>query len=171
VNFRRFLPPQAIRLEMLTRLRPDGDVPEDFDPLGPRNVERIRFGVIEEIADLLDTTGQTGNRTRLSRDLYNREKRAGTAVGQGIAFPHVRTLQVKSFVMAFARSREGLPFDSPDQEPVRLFFAMAAPPYDDRTYLRVYRSLATLLLQPEYFERFLSIEDPGEILRALELVK
>jgi hypothetical protein len=47
---------------------------------------------------------------------------------------------------------------------------MVAPPYDDRIYLRVYRSLARLLLQPEYYEQFLTVEEPGEILRTLGMV-
>jgi PTS system fructose-specific IIC component len=72
--------------------------------------------------------------------------------------------------MAFGRSREGLPFNAPDEEPVHLFFAMAAPPYDDRTYLKVYRSLARVLLDPEHHEHFLAAEEPSEILRALELL-
>jgi mannitol/fructose-specific phosphotransferase system IIA component (Ntr-type) len=72
--------------------------------------------------------------------------------------------------MAFGRSLEGLPFGAPDEEPVRLFFAMAAPPYEDRTYLKVYRSLATLLTVPEHYEQFLTASEPSEVLRALELV-
>ena len=171
MNFRRFLTRDAIRMELQTKRLPDGDLADGFDPLGPQNVERIREGVIAEITDLFQVTGEVGNPRRLFRDLYNREKRAVTAVGQGIAFPHVRTLQVKSFLMAFGRSSEGLPFDAPDGAPVHLFFAMAAPPYDDKTYLRVYRSLATLLLQPEYYEQFLTAQDPNEILRTLELVR
>ena len=170
MNFRRFLPPAAIRLNLHTKRDPDGELPPDFDVTGRRNMERIRKGVIGEIADLLEATGRAGNPKRLFRDLYHREKRAGTAVGQGIAFPHVRTLQVKSFVMAFGRSVEGLPFGAPDDEPVHLFFAMAAPPYDDRTYLKVYRSLAKLLLQPEYFDEFLTAEEPGKVLRTLEII-
>jgi len=171
MNFRRFLTPAAIRLELKTRRYPDGDLAEDFDPMGPKNTERVRESVVAEITELLEATGEVGNPKRLFRDLHDREKRAGTAVGQGIAFPHVRTLQVKSFVMAFARSVEGLPFGAPDEEPVHLFFAMVAPPYDDKVYLRTYKSLATLLLQPDYYAQFLSVEDPGEILRTLELVK
>ena len=171
MNFRRFLPPQAIRLVLETRTYPDGDMEEEFDPLSRQNIERIREGVIGEITELLAGTGEVGNPSRLFRDLYNREKRAVTAVGQGIAFPHVRTLQVKSFVMAFARSPEGLPFEAPDNEPVHLFFAMAAPPYDDRTYLKVYRSLATLLLQPDYYKQFLTAADGSEVLRTLELIR
>jgi mannitol/fructose-specific phosphotransferase system IIA component (Ntr-type) len=171
VNFRRFLSPEAIDLDLETKLLPEGDLPEGFDPMSRQNLNRIREGVIGELSGLLAATGEVTHPQRLLRDLFNREKKAGTAVGQGVAFPHVRTLQVKSFVMAFGRSREGLPFDAPDEEPVRLFFAMAAPPYDDRTYLKVYRSLASLLLEPEHREQFLTAEDPSEILRALELVR
>lgn len=171
MNFRRFLPPSAIRLELRTRPHPDGDIPEDFDITDKRNTDRIREELIGEVVELFETTGQVCNPKRLFRDLHDREKRAGTAVGQGIAFPHVRTLQVRSFVMAFGRAQEALPFSAPDEEPVRLFFALAAPPYDDRTYLRIYRSLATLLLQPEYYEQFLTAKEPGEILRTLEVVR
>ena len=143
MNFRRFLPPEAICLALKTAALPEGELPDGFDPAGRQNLSRIREGVIAELCELLSATGEVANPNRLFRDLYNREKRAVTAVGEGVAFPHVRTLQVKSFVMAFGRSLEGLPFDAPDEEPVRLFFAMAAPPYEDRTYLKVYRSLAS----------------------------
>lgn len=170
MNFRRFLSPDAIQLSLNTHTTPDGEVAEDFDPTGRQNLTRVREGVIGELTDLLAATGRMANRNRLFRDLHNREKKAVTAVGQGIALPHVRTLQVKNFVMAFGRSREGLPFNAPDEEPVHLFFAMAAPPYDDRTYLKVYRSLARVLLDPEHHEHFLTAEEPSEILRALELL-
>lgn len=170
MNFRRFLSPEAIRLSLHTRTTPEDDLPDDFDPTDRHNLTRVREGVIGELTDLLATTGRMANRNRLFRDLNNREKKAGTAVGQGVAVPHVRTLQVKTFVMAFGRSPQGLPFRAPDDEPVHLFFAMAAPPYDDRTYLKVYRSLAKLLVDPEHHEQFLAAEDPSEILRALELV-
>ena len=171
MNFRRFLSPEAIHLDLETTLIPEGELPEGFDPMSRQNLNRIRESVIGELSDLLAATGEVPHRNRLLKDLLNREKKAGTATGSGIAFPHVRTLQVKSFIMAFGRSREGLPFDAPDDEPVHLFFAMAAPPYDDRTYLKVYRSLASLLLEPEHREQFLIADDPSEILRALELVR
>ncbi len=171
MNFRRYMPPDAIRLDLKTRVHPDGELPEDFDPLGKRNLDRIRQGVIEELTELLEATGRVKNPRRLYRDLYHREKRTGTAVGQGVAFPHVRTLQVKTFIMAFGRSREGLPFRAPDDEPVHFFFALTAPPYDDRLYLKVYKTLASLLLQPEYYEQLLAVEDPGEVLRALEVIR
>jgi PTS system fructose-specific IIC component len=170
VNFRRFLRPEAIRLELRTRRYPEAELPRDFDLNSPGNLRRIREGVLEELTELFANTGEVANPSRLFRDLYNREKKAVTAIGQGIAVPHVRTLQMKSFIMAFGRSREGIPFAAPDDEPVHLFFAMAAPPYDDRTYLKVYRSLASALLTPGTIESFLEAEDVDEILLSLKQV-
>ena len=170
MNFRRFLRPEAVKLELQTRELPEGDLPDGFDPLSEKNLDRIRESVLSELCELFETTGEIANQNRLFRDLHNREKKACTAVGHGVAIPHVRTLQARSFVMCFARSREGLPFRAPDDERVRLFFGLVAPPYEDKIYLRVYQHLATVLLDAGRYQGFLDAEQPSEVLRVLELV-
>jgi mannitol/fructose-specific phosphotransferase system IIA component len=140
INFRRILNAGSMRFELETRALPPAsadDEEEPPDPLGDKNLDRVREQVIAELADLLDASGAVSNRNRLFTDLFNREKKACTAIGDGIAIPHVRTIQARRFIMAFARSGEGLPFRAPDDEPVYLFFAMVSPPYEDRMYLRV----------------------------------
>ena len=129
---------------------------------------RIRDELLEELCDLFEATGAVSSRTRLFRDLQNREKKAVTAIGGGVALPHVRTLQAREFVMCFARSSEGLPYRAPDGEPVHLFIGMVAPPYEDRTYLRVYKTLAPILQDPERLEEFREATDETEVLRILE---
>jgi len=171
VSLRRFLRPEAVRLRLRTRAEPEGETPEGFDVLSEKNLDRIRDSVLEELCDLFEATGEVASRNRLFRDLQNREKKAVTAVGDGVAIPHVRTLQAREFLMCFGRSTEGLPFRAPDSEPVRLFIGMVAPPYDDRTYLKVYRELAPLLRDPERYQEFLSAEEPSEVLRLLEMAK
>jgi mannitol/fructose-specific phosphotransferase system IIA component (Ntr-type) len=171
VSLRRFLRPEAVRLELRTRPAPEGEIPENSDVLSQRNLDRVRDSVLEELCELFDATGEVVNRNRLYRDLHNREKKAGTAVGGRVAIPHVRTLQAREFLLCFARSREGLPFRAPDSEPVHLFIGMVAPPYDDRAYLRVYRSLAPLLLDQERFQEFMEAEEPSEVLRLLETAR
>ena len=71
--------------------------------------------------------------------------------------------------MALGRSTDGLPFGAPDGEPVHLFIGMISPPYEDRTYLKVYRELGKLLLDPECRRSLLDASDPDEVLRALSL--
>jgi PTS system fructose-specific IIC component len=171
VSLRRYLRPEAVRLDLRTRAVPEGEAPEEADPQSEKNLDRIRDSVLEELCELFDATGEVANRNRLLRDLLNREKKAGTAVGGGVAIPHVRTLQAREFLMCFGRSREGLPFRAPDSAPVHLFLGMVAPPYDDRTYLRVYRSLAPILMDPARIEEFLAAQEVSEVLRLLETVR
>lgn len=166
---RRFLRPEAIRLRLLTSAVPEGEPGPDFDSQSEKNLDRIRDGVLNELCDLFVATGAVASRPRLFRDLKNREKKAGTAVGGGIAFPHVRTLQAREFIMCFGRSPDGLPFRAPDGEAVHLFFGLISPPYEDRMYLRVYRRLSSILILPDRIREFLEAEDSSEVLRLLEL--
>lgn len=171
LNYRRILTPEAMRFELHTREVPEGDLPEDFDPASEKNLDRIREELITEVSDLLEAGGGITNKSRLFRDLYQREKRAGTAVGHGVALPHVRTMQATRFVMAFGRSRAGLPFRAPDGEPVHLFFAMVAPAYEDRLYLKVYRSLGSALLQPELVRDLMNASEPEDVWRVIEIFR
>ena len=70
-------------------------------------------------------------------------------------------------MIAFARSTHGYDFDSVDGQPAHLFFVMAAPPYDDAIYLRVFKSLAEMLRQAEFRQELMEIQSPGEIIRVV----
>jgi PTS system fructose-specific IIC component len=99
--------------------------------------------------------------------MYNREKKATTGIGGGVALPHIRTVQVKEFVIAFARSDTGLEFEALDGKPVNIFFPMSAPPYDDTFYLRVYKSLADLLRFEHAIQELRDATDPHEVIRTI----
>jgi mannitol/fructose-specific phosphotransferase system IIA component (Ntr-type) len=163
LNVSRCLKPELIKLELETNCV--------FDPennLSPqKRLWQTKFSILEELVDLLDASGQVCNKKKLFVDLFNREKKASTGIGKGIAFPHVRTMQARDLVMGFARSTEGYEFDSLDQLPVHLFFVMVAPPYDDNLYLRVFRSLASLLQYDALREELLTAESEHEIIRAI----
>jgi len=167
MNLRRFLRPEAIRLELRTVPTPQ----ENKDENSPAYLERIRDSVLWELVELFAQTGNIVNQSKLFVDLRNREKRASTAVGEGVALPHVRTMQARTFTMAFARSTPGLPFGAPDSQPVHIFFGLVAPPYDDRIYLKVYRELGPLLLNPDWRAELMAAQDPHRVLRLLELVR
>ena len=105
---------------------------------------------------------------QLETAIWDREKLMSTGIGHGIAVPHVRTYQAKEFIIAVGRSAEGIEFEAPDQEPVHLFFCMAAPQYDDKLYLKVFKALAENL-QFDYFrESLLAAEQEYDIIRAFK---
>jgi len=129
-----------IRLELETEVpAPDED---DFDR--DRYVRDVKLAVLEEIVGLFDATGNVDNRKRLLEDIWNREKKAGTAIGNGIAIPHVRSKKVRKPMLGFGRSSTGYDWGAPDGRPVQTLVAIVGPTFDPELYLRIYKEVADL---------------------------
>lgn len=148
-----------IRLEMHT----EPLAPEELEELGPRAERVLAERIIHEVAEFLEHTAKVGNATRLEKDLVNRERKANTAVGHGLAIPHVRTMNVKEPTIALLRSTPGLMIGAPDGEPVHVFLVIVAPPWDDKLYLRVYREAAEIFLREETLPHLLEAATANDI--------
>lgn len=163
----RYLKPEVVQLGMVS-----GHV-DTIDPEKDEEKERVRLkeAVIEELADLFVKTGQIRNRSKFHHDLLSRERKATTAIGGGLAIPHVRSMQPRQFCIIFARSRDGVEFLSPDGRPANLIFGMAAPSYDERStneFLRVYQWIARNFKESAWLkEALLEAADEHEIIGIL----
>lgn len=163
MNLARLLDPELIKLEMTTRIEP----PADGAAKTARQLRGDKEKILDELVGLLEMSGKVGNRTKLLTDFINRERKASTGIGHGIAIPHIRTYQARELVIGIGRSREGYEFDALDGQRVHLFFIMAAPSYgDDALYLRVFKALAEVLRFDYFRERLLTVESEYEIIRA-----
>jgi mannitol/fructose-specific phosphotransferase system IIA component (Ntr-type) len=159
----RFLTEDRIKLEMTTVIEPAAE-----GVSAERWLQEGKRLIINELVELLETNSRIGNRTKLTNDFVNREKKASTGIGNGIALPHIRSLQAKELTVGFARSSLGYDFGSLDGKPTHLFFVMAAPPYDDSMYLKIFKSLAEMLQYEAHREELLSATSAGEIIRAIK---
>jgi PTS system fructose-specific IIC component len=158
----RYLSEDLIKMEMTTVIEePEVNTSPEKWMLKSKEL------ILSELVDLLEQGGRIGNKTKLLLDFFNREKKASTAIGHGVAVPHIRSLQAKEFMMAFARSTRGYSFDAMDNNPVHLFFVMAAPPYDDTLYLKVFKALAEILQYESLREELMAISSPGEVIRVV----
>ncbi len=151
-----------VRLDMNTRIEPY-DETISFDRWRHDGKELI----LDELVTLLESGHRVGNRKKFHTDFINRERKATTALTDGVAVPHIRSLQAKEFMIAFARSTEGYDFESIDGEPTHLFFVMAAPPYDDNMYLKVFKSLMEMLQYESFRQELMDVTHPGELIRAI----
>jgi PTS system fructose-specific IIC component len=166
VNVLRFLKPDCIQLPLLTQPLPPGE--EETPAQETKRRTKEKGLVMSELAGILARAPEIVNPSKLLRDLEHREGNATTAIGGGVAIPHIRTLQARAFIMGFARAEgDGLHYGAVDGEPVRLFFLMAAPPYDDRTYHQVHREVATILSDEDTVTALLAAERPQDVFNIL----
>lgn len=98
------------------------------DRIIPHMSATTKQEAIAELAEPLFTAGAINPELRegVLTALFNREKLQTTAVGQGLslAIPHAKHPGVKGLMGVFGRSMEGVDFESPDGQPVHLFFLL-----------------------------------------------
>jgi mannitol/fructose-specific phosphotransferase system IIA component (Ntr-type) len=168
----RYLRQELVKLELESVPDPLGDDAENTEKAILRRRWKFKEKIISELAELFSLSGEIRNQHKFLLDLTNREKQVSTAIGNGIAVPHVRSMQPRKIVLCFARSREGLDYFSPDGQPVHIFFGVAAPSYDDSVYLRMYKWLAHAFSREEWLhDALLDAEHPGEIIKIFKSIR
>src|SRR5262245_19229996 len=115
----RYLKEEQIDLDFSPELPERPEVEEGQDPPHPDKLAWAdKEAILSALVTLLERSGSVSNRNKLLVDLVNRERKATTGLGRGIALPHVRTQNAKGFAIAIARVPDpGLEWQSVDGEP------------------------------------------------------
>ena len=103
----------------------------------------------------------------ITASLAHREKLGSTALGQGVAIPHGRIKHLREARGVFVRTREGVAFDAPDQEPVRLLFILLVPEHATDLHLQILSELAQTFGNRALREQLLHSQDPAEIVQLM----
>lgn len=99
--------------------------------------------------------------------LFAREKLGSTGLGMGVAIPHGRLKQLRDTVAVFVRAKEGIPFEAPDDAPVKLVFAMLVPEHATEQHLNMLSELTQIFSNSELRETLMTTDDPQLILQLL----
>jgi PTS system nitrogen regulatory IIA component len=104
------------------------------------------------------------NENKLSRAsvfdaLFAREKLGSTGLGHGVAIPHGRIKHLRETLAVFIRTKDGVPFEAPDGEPVRLVFAMLVPEHATEQHLNLLSELAQVFSESELREALIAEPD------------
>ena len=81
--------------------------------------------------------------------LSDREAQGSTGVGNGVAVPHARLAGLDGMRAVFVRLEQPVAFDSIDDQPVDLIFALFAPVGADSEHLRALARVSRQLRKPE----------------------
>ncbi len=82
---------------------------------------------------------------RILETLVERERLGTTGVGQGIAIPHGRLIEIKKITGLFARLETPIEYDAVDNQPVELVFMLLAPEGSGADHLKALARVSRLL--------------------------
>jgi len=128
---------------------------------------RDKKGVLQEIADWMASQDHSLDGKKVLEILLEREKVSTTAIGEGVAIPHGKMPNAKRISGAFARSPQGVNFDSLDGGLTHLFFLLVAPEDSAADHLKALARIARLLKDPAFRARLMKGKTSAEIFNAI----
>jgi PTS system nitrogen regulatory IIA component len=104
---------------------------------------------------------------RFANAVIRRERQLTTGLGHGVAVAHGRVSQAGRVLIGLGLSREGIPFNAPDEAPVHLLFVIASPPEMNLDYLQALSCLVRALREREVRETLLASVETREVERRI----
>ena len=115
------------------------------------------------LAENISTAPQIKNRQEVAQEILKREELMSTAIGRGIAIPHIRLSSITDLVVSVGISKTDIiDFQALDDEPVRLLFMIAAATSQHAYYLQALSFFSARLKNKELRNALLASKSPKE---------
>jgi PTS system nitrogen regulatory IIA component len=153
---------------MAQNLEPQFDAIQVESIVSPDRVVFLNYSskrdALMALAENLANAPQVKNREELALEIIKREDLMSTAIGRGIAIPHVRLASVTDLVVSVGISRVDIVyFQALDVEPVRLLQMIAASYNQHAYYLQTLSFFSARLKQANLRNALLRAETVQEV--------
>jgi PTS system nitrogen regulatory IIA component len=126
-------------------------------------VGKNKLEVIQEMTSCLKQNNIIKSDQVLLATLMEREKLGSTGIGENVAIPHGKSDELTQIITVFARSLEGVEFESLDQKPVHFVCMVIAPAHSTGQHLKVLARISRLFKNQILREGILKAEDSNAI--------
>ena len=129
-------------------------------PADKREAIDILVGLHEKCGNLTDTA-------EYKKGILAREEMGTTAIGMEVAIPHAKSAAVKAPALTAITVPDGVDYDSPDGQPCKLIFMIAAT-LDGDVHLEVLARLMQMLMHEDFTDKLKAAKSPAEFLKVID---
>jgi len=98
------------------------------------------------------------------KSVFSRESIVSTGIGHGFAIPHVKNNFVPEFFITAAIIKNGVDWDSLDNQPVYIAFLIGGPENSQNAYLSILSKISLIIKNPANKQKLLDATLPENIL-------
>ncbi len=124
--------------------------------------------IIEQMSNQLAKQNYLKDKQQFVQAIWDRENQSSTGVGDNVAIPHAKTNAVSTPAIVFARSQEGVDYESLDGKPAHLFFMIAASEGANNDHLQTLSRLSTLLIDEDFRNQLMEARTEEQILTIID---
>ena len=85
--------------------------------------------ILNEIAENISSSKKGHDKLEIFNGLKEREAKASTGTDYGVAIPHTNISKINETELFLFLSKKGIPFDSFDSIPAKIFFVILSPKF------------------------------------------
>lgn len=120
--------------------------------------------IIENMVDSIPALRENKqSREEIMKSIMKRESIESTGIGKGVAIPHAKSDKINDFHIILAISKQGVNFESLDDQPVKIIFLVLSSEKNKVLYIRILARLARLLHNQDFRKGLLEQENEGKI--------
>ncbi len=121
--------------------------------------------VIREMVENLRQAGyfKGSEPEEIIKAIHKRELLGSTGIGRGVAIPHTKHFSVDRLIGTVGLSRNGIPFDSIDGEPVYILFMLISPQERPSDHLRALEGVSRALRDDNFVKALRQAQTPQQI--------
>ena len=123
---------------------------------------------LDQMVALMVKSGKINDEEAYRKQVYEREEESTTGIGEGLAIPHGKCDAVNKPGLAAMVVKDGVDFDSLDDEPVSLIFLIAAPNTKDNVHLDVLSKLSMLMMDEDFSDSLRNASSVDEFLSIID---
>ncbi|MBE5918687.1 MAG: PTS fructose transporter subunit IIC [Pseudobutyrivibrio ruminis] len=123
---------------------------------------------IDKLIALHDEVGNLKDVAGFKEAILAREAKGSTAIGNGIAVPHGKSVSVAKAGLVAITCPDGVDYKAVDGKPSNLLFMIAAPEGGADTHLEVLAKLMQLLMDPAFCKTLVDAKSVDEFLSLID---
>src|SRR6476661_2138583 len=140
------------------------------DALVPSLAATTKEGAIRELVIALQRAGyfRPHEVDPVVAEIMRREGLGSTGIGRGVAIPHSRYEGLPRLIGTLGLSKAGIPFDSIDEQDVRMVFLLVSRPDQPGPHLHALETIVRVSECDEFIERLMGWDSRDEIWSLIE---
>ncbi|MBT4091464.1 MAG: PTS sugar transporter subunit IIA [Deltaproteobacteria bacterium] len=124
--------------------------------------------ILSKLVEILANMVSINDSAEIMKTLQDREKLKTTGIGSGIAIPHCKSSEVDRVHVVLGISRQGIDFDSLDQQPANFFFLLVAPENAGSEHLKASAKIVRLVRDDTVREHLLKMNSAKDVLEYIK---
>ena len=108
--------------------------------------------------------GNLNNQDVYKQGIYAREELSTTGIGEGIAIPHAQSEAVNAPGLAAMVVKDGVDYQSLDNQPAKLFFMIAVPKTGGNEHLQILAMLSQMLMDTDFKDSLINAQSVEEFM-------